>query len=310
MDMSVAHIQKHTYPNHVFYQHRFKVNQELVSHDTIDVMSQINEELRKFTSTRKKNRRTNLKQSHEKWRVSKPVIFKKSDDKLEEYQKKCTTLLNKLSHPNVTVITTDMIKVFTLVNDQCEMEECIEFISLFVKTLYQKALREPLFYQDYVYLLNHIIKSDFESNFTSMIVNHVKTTCDFLIECLLRIVNSDKDEATGDDTGEEMFDLSQDHKGFCRFLSELYLHQHIPLPVISNVLDELQKLYSTSTDSCSIIEKIVSNYCNICYPLIKSEYFPIETYIQPLHEWSANKNIPSKTRFLIADLIEEFESID
>ena len=105
-----------------------------------------------------------------------------------------------------------------------------------------------------------------------------------------------------------MFDLSQDHKGFCRFLSELYLHQHIPLPVISNVLDELQKLYSNSTDSSSIIEKIVSNYCNICYPLIKSEFFPIETYIEPLTEWSSNKSIPSKTRFLIADLIDDFEN--
>ena len=162
MDLSFAHIQKHTYPNHVFYQNRFKINQDLVSHDTIDTMFKINEELRKFTTNRKKNRRSNLKQSHDKWRVSKPVIFKKSDDKLEEYQKKCTTLLNKLSHPNVTLITEDMIKIFTLVKDQCDEAECVEFITLFVKTLYQKALREPLFYQDYVYLLNHIIKSDFE----------------------------------------------------------------------------------------------------------------------------------------------------
>ena len=48
MDLSFAHIQKHTYPNHVFYQNRFKINQDLVSHDTIDTMFKINEELRKF----------------------------------------------------------------------------------------------------------------------------------------------------------------------------------------------------------------------------------------------------------------------
>ena len=55
-------------------------------------------------------------------------------------------------------------------------------LSIIVKTLYQKALREPLFYQDYVYLLNHIIKSDFEKDFTGIIINSVKSTCDVLIE--------------------------------------------------------------------------------------------------------------------------------
>ena len=132
-----------------------------------------------------------------------------------------------------------MIKIFTLVKDQCDEGECVEFITLFVKTLYQKALREPLFYQDYVYLLNHIIKSDFEKDFTGIIINSVKSTCDVLIERLLGLVSgeggdgSSGGEGEGSGSGGDMIDITQDHKGFCRFLSELYLNQHIPLPVIS-----------------------------------------------------------------------------
>lgn len=334
--MSQSGITHRTYPNTVFYQLRsgsLPQGLSLIPKDTLVVMEEISHELHNFSVVRKKKHsRSGHRQKgrrgaeNEKgWRASKPVVFEASKTDLEEGEKQYTKLLNKLSHPNVEVISREMTGVFTdFIGKFGDDAESIDtFLDNFVEQLYVKAIREPLFYKDYVFLVDYLILQIQMQHVVSKFVEKLQHQCKHRLECLIekiqnKIVFVQQSDSVIEDNTDSV-SATLDMKGFCHFLSELYLHKHIGLSVISGGLDDISELY-LSLESCTldssrkdevknIFETIIFNYCYICFPLISSEYFPIETYLSPLEKWGHNKTIPPKSRFLIADLLEEFQNI-
>ena len=326
--LSVQNIRSRTYSNQVFYQHRTGDKQHLVPAETVSIMKDINDELYQFSMVRKKKHRQKRYAgggNGEKWRASKPVIFEAATNYLEDAKKKITKLLNKLSHPNVDVITGETITVFQkfgkdLIADKGSVEDssCLvewkQLVEYFITQLLHKAITEPLFYQDYVFLVDSLVTKIEFDHVSSLLIGQLQSKCQQILEKLLNQIASVEGRGRG---GKEMiadiFKVNGDMKGFCQLLSELYLHQKITLSVVSECLDDLQVIYNNVVEEegdKQKIDRVVENYCYICYPLIKSEYFPIETYLQPIRDWSSQKKVSPKVRFLMSDLLEDFDKID
>ena len=301
-------IQSLTYTSRQFYECRQNYVPLTLPHESLEVFKMISEDTRTHISLRKRSKRKNhITNNKPSWRA-KPSIFQQDDlSHLDKMLKQITKLLNKLSHPNVCVITEEINKIF---NENREKIDLNLFTIKFSEKLFEKALREPLFYKDYVFLLDKLIIELDDDN--KKLIDTIQTLSQLLLKNFLNQFESDNEGLTefeikisNDIQLEDL--IGEDFKGLCFLISELYLHQHLGLSIITDGLNKLKDFLDADHDD---FDKIVQHYCHLCTPLLHSEFFPIENYLESLPEWKKNSKLPSKTRFMVMDLLETFEKIE
>jgi len=321
----------YTYSIDNFYEVKNSIRDELgdINYFSDDIQLFFEKMTQNIPYIRKKKNHPPL---DDEWRKRKTTqhIKKENQDSNEKTYQELKGLLNKISPNNLQSILDEINKTLENYQDKDEYEH---YLDLFLNDIIKKARMEPTYCLYYVKIINGLTDKDIVNNF----INDLKEQYTDVLK-KLKPVDDDNDVDDNEDNDFESYDefcISRKNKnyqkGFSQFIGELFNSHRVSIneliyywqTIINNVNTLLNKI-TTKKNLFDSVKKlcIKSIEENILYlaPLVEitieivmkiniqsHQTEKIQNIFKDIETLNENKNIPNKTRYLLADLTDLYQ---
>ena len=277
--------------------------------EVLTIISSISSES-KFNHYRKDHRRHyhKRKQYQREWRQCTPksVIGLPAKTPEEKVNREVNSWLNKLSETNFDTIFQNLIKILKENNTQEIMKQTLN-------NIFDKAICQPFYCPLYVKICKRLIKLNAEV--IRLIDQKCTRYCTMIHTMSLngsngtQVVQSDvPSKQTYDDYCEQVKEKSKT-KGFTQFIGELYMNAMVEKQIIDTISTLFVKNIHDGVSQSSLPSiKVEMDVMCLCTMLktIQKNISEFHDYKETINDFSKNRDLPPKCRFMFMDTYELF----
>ena len=277
-----------SYTKKDFYYVRDGLVGEL-SESTLSIIKQISCKSKYFNKKKKKF-------NDNRWRTTKPIIGTPAKTDEEKINREINSNLNKLSDDNFAVIM-DKIKTIITKNNKNTIIEAT------INNIFQTAIMQPVYCALYVKVCKYLIE---KNNIAKKFINN------WCVNYYNMINKSENIEENENNSVKIMYDKfcesiknKRKQKGFTQFIGELYLQEILERDIIEKMNDMfIEKINSIDTDNKDNMIKNIECFCTMIDTIIP-KIKDFKDYKSIIHEFTNNKNIIARYRFMFMDVYDK-----
>lgn len=286
------------YTREVFYQIKNTINTS-ISEEVKMVISQIDKCIRNDNNSNtswKKVNNSNTSNMVPNWRITRTPIIKKSNNKEDIIKNDINSYLNKISKKNFKIMVDKLVKT---------CQDNVDIIDFTIDNIFQKAVYQPTYCEQYVLLLTIFLQHKLE-------INHIiEAKCDKYTNML---DVEDEPEKDPENNTYDDFCLSIKNKtykvGYSQFIGELFNKDLIKSIVIYNNMEKqvncLKKILDTNPESSNVENNIIC-LCKLIQTTHK-KMDNIENIMTDISNIHKNNGLSKRLKFKIMDIIDLYNS--